>query len=135
MKRNILLLVLAIALLGGWYAWTEYTREPAGAGEAEVAHTVTAIELIAAFEADEQAALERFSKGVVQVSGELIEVEPQGAKVNLHLAGEGPMTRVTCEFDVATAPAAAPGAQLAIKGFCAGFTGFDVILQRCALAQ
>ena len=134
MKRIIFILVLAGGLLGGWYAWSEYNRRPEGASDAAVAHALSATELIAAFEADEQGALNRFSDGVLQVNGELIEVEDQGEKVNLHLTGEGPMSRVTCEFDAASAPTVEPGEQLTIKGFCAGFTGFDVILQRCALA-
>ncbi|MCB0778353.1 MAG: hypothetical protein KDC03_02215, partial [Flavobacteriales bacterium] len=69
------------------------------AGDAEVAHTISAAELIAAFETDEQDALKQYSEGVLLVKGELIELEEQGEKVNLHLAGEGPMSRVTCEFE------------------------------------
>ena len=135
MKRTILILVLAGGLLGGWYAWSEYNRKPEEAGDAEVAHTISAAELIAAFETDEQDALKQYSEGVLLVKGELIELEEQGEKVNLHLAGEGPMSRVTCEFEASAAPAVSVVDEPVKKGFCAGFTGFDVILQRCALAE
>ena len=56
----------------------------------------------AAFEADEQGALNRFSGRCASGEWRADRGGGQGEKVNLHLTGEGPMSRVTCEFDAAS---------------------------------
>lgn len=132
-KRLIIGIVVVAIVSAAIYGWSEYSRKPAGASDLQASVVVSVDPLIEAFTADEVVATRTFADAVIQVSGTVQEVEPQGEKVNVHLVGADPLYRVTCEFDASNAPDLAAGSEVAIRGICAGFTGFDVLLQRCAL--
>ena len=132
-KRIVIGIVLIGIATAAIYGWSEYSRKPAGADELQASVVITVDPLVEAFTADEVAATGTYADAVIQVNGAVQEVEAQGEKVNVHLAGSDPMYRVTCEFDAANAPELSVGAEVTIKGICAGFTGFDVLLQRCTL--
>lgn len=136
MKKSHILLLAALGVVAlVWYGVSEYGRAPMKAEAMSAEITVGANELMAAFLTDETAATSRYADKLLAVTGEVESVEPQGEKTNIHLVTSEMMNRITCEFATGEAPEVQAGATITIKGFCAGYTGFDVLLQRCATVE
>jgi hypothetical protein len=132
-KRNVLILVLAAAALGAWYAWKEYNREPAGAADVEAQEKVEAVQFFNAFTTDEAAADARFKNKVVEVSGTVRSVETdQYGKTNVTFETGDPLGGVVCEFDSGIVVQCRASTPATVKGFYQGYN-LDVLLQRCAV--
>lgn len=136
----MLAVVATIAMVGGGtYAYMEYSRGVAGVENMPVSETLTAEHLLQAFQADEQAATEKYvgtTDQAVQVSGTIRSMEPQeGNRLNLVLETGDALAGVICEFAADDVPSTwRPGAQVTIRGICTGLL-MDVVLVRCKAVQ
>jgi len=69
MKRIILLVVLIIVAVGGWYAWTKYDERTPDIVDKKPDVTVDAKSLIAAFDGDTASASKKYIDKIVEVTG------------------------------------------------------------------
>ncbi|MCB0795415.1 MAG: hypothetical protein KDB88_11820 [Flavobacteriales bacterium] len=133
-KRTLIILAIAILVggVGAWFAWSEYNREHAGTADVDAAWTLTASELLQAFQKDEQAANAQYADQVVMVTGVIKEIEAGDAGVvNVSLDTGDLMAAVVCEFSSMDVPHdRAVGQEVSVKGVCTGYL-MDVILVRC----
>jgi hypothetical protein len=124
-----------VAVIGGIFAWREYQRPHASAHKLEASHVVSATELLADFQQDEEAATAKYvgdHSTPIEVAGtiRLIDTEAPGI-INAVLDTGDPMSGVVCEFNENDFPADwRPGMDVRIKGFCSGML-MDVVIQRC----
>jgi hypothetical protein len=137
MRPKIMIAVAAtVAVVGGAFAWKAYDRAPSTGASMPAKETVTAPALLAAFNANEQAATEKYVgtiEQVVQVSGSIRAIEPAAdGKTNVTLETGDALAGVVCEFNKGEAPSTwKAGDAVAVKGICTGLL-LDVILVRCA---
>lgn len=135
MNRRFLLLAILLLLAGLiYYGWNEYNRPPAGTAGAAAEVVISADSLLLAFTADESAANARFNEKVVEVSGKVREVKPEGSKVNVSLETDDALAGVVCEFPADQPLSLRAGDQVRIKGVCTGYL-IDVILVRCSTVE
>ncbi len=138
MKRKILIAVLVIAVVGGFFGYRLYNKKTPTASEKDAEETIAASALFAVFQKNDSIAGQLYNDKVIQVSGMIQSVEG-GGKTNVYFESGDPSGAVICEFDSTFRPAWSPGQQATIKGICAGLSGFpgmgDVILQRCAVVE
>jgi hypothetical protein len=141
MKRIILILLLIVILAGGWYAYRAYTGKVKSLTEVKTEVSITAQELITAFEKDSAAANKQYLGKVIEVTGNVKSVEQEEGSATVSLGESGTMSSVRCSIDTAHIQQAASlqeGNTVTIKGSCTGFMaeellGSDVILNRCVL--
>jgi uncharacterized protein (DUF1330 family) len=142
MKRAILLVILAIVLVLGFYAYREYYRKNINLAQVAPEVTITAPELIKALEADSAGANKQYGGKIVAVQGTVKSVEQEPNAATIILGESGTMSSVRCSMDTANVAKAATvkeGQALTIKGSLSGFNqdellGSDVILNRCVIA-
>lgn len=131
--------VLVLAVVGAAFAWKAYDRGPDTGASMPVKETVTAEALLAAFNANEQAATAKYvgiADQVTQVSGTIRAIEPTGdGKMNVTLETGDALAGVVCEFGKADSPTTwKAGDEVAVKGICTGLL-LDVILVRCVAVE
>jgi tRNA_anti-like len=139
MKRIILILLVIVILAGGWYAYRIYTGKVKSLTEVKTDVTITAKELIAAFEKDSAAANKQYLGKVIEVTGNVKSVEKEEGTATVSLGENGTMSSVRCSMDTTYVQQAAgiqEGSAITVKGACTGFIseeliGSDVILNRC----
>lgn len=142
MKRTILLIALALIIVLGFYGYREYMRGNKDLQEVAPAATLSAPELIKAFEADSAGANKSYLGKILAVSGTVKSVEKEEGAATITLGEPGTMSSVRCSMDTAHLAAVAgvqEGQAITIKGACTGFNqdellGSDVVLNRCVLA-
>lgn len=143
MKRTIILIILAVAVVLGFYGYREYFRENKDLKEVAPEVTISAPELIKAFESDSAAANNSYLGKIVAVNGTVKSIEREEGAATLSLGEPGTMSAVRCSMDtahLADIAAVKEGQAVTIKGECTGFNqdellGSDVVLNRCVLAS
>ncbi|HEX5652538.1 MAG TPA: hypothetical protein VFX58_05660 [Chitinophagaceae bacterium] len=140
-RKRIVLSVLLLAIIsGGWYGYSEYTRKVKNLARVKAEISLTATELVMAFEKDETAANQKFLDKILAVEGTLKSVEQNDAGFYTLVLGEpSSMSSVRCSMDAkphGEIGTLSEGRQVSIKGACTGFTadellGSDVVLNRC----
>lgn len=143
MKRTILLIILALVIVLGFYGYREYFRKNKDLQKVAPEVTITAPELIRAFEADSATANKSYLGKVVAVSGTVKSMERDEGSATIILGEPGTMSSVRCSMDTAHLAEAAgvkEGGAVTVKGVCTGFNqdellGSDVVLNRCVLTN
>lgn len=141
MKRTLLLIILALVIVLGFYGYREYFRKNKDLQHVAPEVTITAPELIRAFETDSAGANKSYLGKIVAVSGTVKSVEKDEGSATLVLGEPGTMSSVRCSMDTAHLAEAAgvqEGQAVTVKGACTGFNqdellGSDVVLNRCVL--
>lgn len=134
-KGTIILVLLALAAIGAAIGYLKYNEKTPTASDLKADVSVDAKTLFNAFNTDEAAAGKTYIDKVIEVTGEVREVSSaSGGPVNVLLETGDALGAVVCEFAADEAPAWQKGAQVKVKGFCAGFN-MDVLLQRCAAVE
>ena len=144
MKRFILILLVIIVLAAGWYGYKLYTGKVPSLTEVEADATISATDLIAAFEKDSASANKQYLGKILEVSGNVKSVEKESSTISLGNAESN--SSVRCSLDSAFVKDIAslnPGSAITIKGNCTGYMpdetglglGSDVILNRCVLEK
>ncbi|RXK58161.1 hypothetical protein ESA94_19315 [Lacibacter luteus] len=140
-----LLIVLIIAVAGGFYAYKEFNRKAKSMSEEQAAFRLTQAELLNEFSANEKAATEKFADKVLEVTGvvKLVDTDDKGF-ATVVLGDSGSLSSVRCSIDstqTQTTASLQPNTKITIKGICTGYNadelglGSDVILNRCVLLK
>ena len=140
MKRIMVLLLVIIVLAGAWYGYKLYTGKVPSLTEVKADASISATDLIAAFEKDSASANKQYLGKILEVSGNVKSVEKESATVSLGAADGN--SSVRCSIDsafVKDIEQLNPGSAITIKGNCTGFMpdetglglGSDVVLNRC----
>jgi uncharacterized protein (DUF1330 family) len=136
-KREILKwLALAVLLIGsagafiGYRMWTKPHRSV----EDAVSLTVTAEQVVADYESDEQKANAKYLDKVMLIKGNVEEItkNQQGEAIIVLKATD--MGTVRCSMEKEPASPPQPGTAVSIKGICTGYLS-DAIMVRCLLAD
>jgi hypothetical protein len=140
MKKIILIVVVLVIAIGGFYAYTEYNRTNKDLKSVKADFTTDAATLIASFEKDSSSA-KKYVDRLIAVSGHVKAIDAEGNPVVIALGEPGQMSSVQCSMDsayVSEYKTIKEGDQLTIKGMCTGgrteeLFGTDVILNRCVV--
>ncbi len=141
MRRIAVLLLVIIVLAGAWYGYKLYTGKVPSLTGVTADASLTAVDLINAFEKDSASANKQYLGKIIEVTGQVKSVEKETATVSLEGA-EGNNSSVRCSVDsafVKDIELLNPGGTVTIKGNCTGFMpdetglglGSDVVLNRC----
>src|SRR5688572_18518771 len=101
MKRFILLLLVIVVLAGAWYGYKLYTGKVPSLTEVKADATVSATDLIAAFEKDSASANKQYLGQILEVGGNIKSVEKESATVSLGNTESN--SSVRCSLDSAFA--------------------------------
>ncbi|MEN7550938.1 hypothetical protein AAG747_23660 [Rapidithrix thailandica] len=135
MSRNTIygfLLLLAMVLIGvGLYL---YNKPRPSMEQQSAAYTVKAMDWIEEYTADENAANQKYLGNVIEVEGEIQEVQMEKTPM-LILTGNG-MNSVQCVFPEGYSfdPEVKPEASITVKGMCNGML-LDIILTECMIVS
>jgi hypothetical protein len=137
MIKKILIIVLAIAVVVGLFAYYQFNKPHADIATAKPVASLTADELFSQFDSDEARANKNYSGKIIEVTGSVSSIE-KGEKgdVNVLMLVEGQMFGVAFNFDnEKTGPGEfEEGKEFTIKGECAGMLS-DVVLIRCIIVK
>jgi hypothetical protein len=123
MRKYIYLAVFLVVCAGAWYAYHEYTRKPATAGDLNADFTLTAEELQKDFESNEDAASKKYMDKVIEVSGTVSGVSTNEKRTDISLETPDPMTAITIQVlpdEKEKAARLKEGAKVKLKGICTG---------------
>lgn len=136
--RKTLLIIISLLLIGalatGIYLWNKPHKN---LQKATADITITAPELMAAFNEDETAANAKYLDKVVAVTGKVRESVTSGDVTIISLEAEDELGAVTCELDrfrKQDAISVSAGEQITVKGLCSGKT-IDVVLVQCVVTK
>jgi hypothetical protein len=140
MKRylKIAFLMALLALVGGGLiAFLMYNKPHRNIEKSKVDFTLTATELLNAFELNPHGSGKEFTGKIIVVSGTINSIKRLGKDVTIILSAENGFFGVNCSF---SANAKLPyetmceGALVNVKGVCKGYLD-DVILSDCYLVE
>lgn len=122
-KRTIIILVILLVIAGGgWYAYRMYMEKHPDYANKKPDYTLTASELIAAFDKDTAAARKMYVDKIVRVSGQVLRSDSTGS---IELGEEGNPSSVTLSLDDVwhkdDYKKVKPGTQLSFQGLCSGY--------------
>lgn len=134
MYKRLLIVFLILMVFVGGIAYYLFNKKVEGLENAKAIYSLTADELYNAFEADEQAALQKYEGKVIEVRGEVLNKEENDQFVTVTLRAENAMIGgVNCSFNNLKMDAKI-GDELKIKGRCQGFL-MNVILTNCVVVN
>lgn len=144
-KRRIFFVVFVmVAALAALYGYREYNRGQIDTATARPDASVTATELLSAFEQDQPGANSKYLDKLIRVSDRLREWSAdENGFYTLTLGSEEGLSSVRCSMDssfAANVGLLKKGSQVVVQGVCSGYNadellGSDVILVRCSLIQ
>jgi hypothetical protein len=121
MKRFLLVVVILILALGGWYAYTRYNEKTPDVVSKKPDLTITAGELLRAFDNDTAAARKLYIDKVIEVTGTVKKVDTTGSVV---LGEEGSASEVTVGLDqrhLKDIKKLKTGSVVVVQGVCSGY--------------
>lgn len=144
MKRIILLVVLIVLIAAGWYGYKLYTGKVPSLTDVKTDASITAVDLISAFEKDSASANKQFLGKILEVQGLVKSLDTSSATIAI--GDTASTSSVRCSMDSAFVKSIAglnQGSTVTIKGACTGFMpdetglglGSDVVLNRCVLKK
>jgi hypothetical protein len=139
-KIGLILLGIGILAAFGTYMYV-FHKPHRNIAKEKPAYTVRADQLLADFSTDEQAGYEKYGNMVVQVSGEVVEVNVNDNGASMVYVS--PMEGVSCAFDSVTVARSKPditsvnvGDEVTLKGKVDGYDMImGVVLTRCVLVN
>lgn len=132
MKKYILILSL-IGIIGAFVGFKIYNKPHEDIGKAKVVHTLSASELFAAYEKNEQDANTTYLDKIIVVNGTVKEVVEEDGITNVMLESDDMMFGVSCQLDQLIQHKRnrfAAGEKVSFKGKCTGSL-MDVVMVRC----
>jgi hypothetical protein len=133
--RKVIFILLALGVLGAGFGYYMYNKPVASLAKKKADVKVTAAQLIADYEANEQAANDKYLGKVIEVSGKITDVTTEEGKLKIHIETSNPMSLVICEMeDNKDGGAPKTGDEAVIKGMCSGYLS-DVILVQSTFVQ
>ena len=141
MRRSmVFLLVIALLAFAVWRGYHYFYKAPESLSTKKATATLSATQLIQAFESDSAKANQAYLGKVIAVEGTIRTIEQEDG-VTIVLGEESSMSSVRCSMDTSQKKEwseLTKGKKVLIKGNCTGYTsdellGADVILNRCVL--
>jgi hypothetical protein len=124
MKRRtiIILVILLILVTGGLYAYKKYMEKHPDYANKKPDYTLTASELIAAFDKDTAAARKMYIDKIIRVSGHVMSADSTGS---IELGEEGNPSSVTLSLDDVwhkkDYDKIKVGTETVLQGLCSGY--------------
>lgn len=131
--KKFLIITLVLALAAGVFGYMQWNKPKEDISAAKSDETISANELLTAFQTDENAANTKYNDKVVEVSGEVREVTNTEGKTIIRLDAGDSMDGVTCELDAEITHKRTDfktGEPVTFKCTCSGML-MDVVLVRC----
>ena len=142
-RRQIGLLFTLVAAAGLWRGWAAYNKTNPDLQDAKADFTLTAPQLISAYETSDSSADRQYLGKVLEVKGNIKSVDKdEKGNFTIVLGDTTSLSSVRCSMDSvhnADASFLKSGSSVVVKGNCTGFNkdemglGSDVILNRCAV--
>ncbi|MEJ7912126.1 MAG: hypothetical protein WKF70_03145 [Chitinophagaceae bacterium] len=141
MKRTIVIIVLVLAVIGGWFGYREWNRAHPNLLNKTADEQAHASALIAAFQKDTASASKQYIDKIIWVTGVIKKIDDEENPVVLFLGTISEMSSVQCSMDSANKAAyneLTVGTTVSLKGTCSGYQfdellGTDVQLSRCVI--
>lgn len=137
MKRNIIIAILSVGLLGGMYGYYLWNKPHQDMASAKADMALDAKSIYDEFSKDETAANAKYLDKVIQVKGTVASVDKQNGTSLILLDSGDPMGGVACELDPLATHAKTEfqeGEEVVFKGTCSGKLS-DVQISRCVLVK
>lgn len=133
--KKILIALLVLAIIGAGYGYYMYNKPVESLESKNADVTISADELIQAYEADESAANKKYLGKVVLVTGTVSGVTTEEGKKKLILETSDPISSVICELEENKETSSFnAGDQVKVKGLCSGYLS-DVILVQSVIVK
>ena len=132
MKKFLIVTVILIlgAAIFGYLQWNKPHQDIAAA-KSDV--TISAEELLAAYQTNEDSANAKYTGKIIEVTGKVKETSQVESNTVITLDLGDEMSGVTCKLDDLSTPkrtSFSPGEQVTFKCTCSGML-MDVVLERC----
>jgi predicted phosphodiesterase len=121
MKRFILIVVILVLVLGGWYAYNVYQEKTPDVVSKKPDVIITAGELLHAFDSDTAAARKLYIDKIIEVTGNVKKIDTSGSVV---LGEEGSASEVTVGLDqrhLMDIEKLKTGSVAVVQGVCSGY--------------
>ena len=133
--RKVIFTILALGVIGAGIGYYMYNKPVASLEKKKADVEVSADEIIAAYETDENAANGVYNGKVVQVTGKVSAVTEEEGTTKIQLETSNQIALIICEMETGTETGEVKaGDMVSIKGLCTGYLS-DVILVQCTLAN
>ncbi len=134
MKKIIIPLII-LGLIAGGIGFYMYNKPVASLEKKKADVTITAEQLLADYEENEQTANDKYLGKVVEVSGKVAQVTTDNGKDKVLFETSNPISMVIAELDEGnSATGLQVGEQAKVKGMCSGYLS-DVILVRSTIVE
>jgi hypothetical protein len=134
MKKIIIPLVL-LGVIAAGIGYYMYNKPVESLNNKKADVTVTAEQLLADYEANEDAANDKYLGKVVEVTGKVAEVTTEEGKNKVHFETGNPISVIITELDAGNnTEGLQVGDQATVKGMCSGYLS-DVILVRSTVIK
>jgi hypothetical protein len=121
MKRTILIIIILIIAIGGWYAYSLYQKKTPDVVNANPDVVVSTKELLDAFNKDTTSARKQFVDKIIQITGNVKRIDTTGSVV---LGEEGSASEVTVGLDrrhIDDYKKLKTGSLAVLQGVCSGY--------------
>lgn len=133
MIRKVLLFLLLLSVVGGFVVYKFVNKPFEEVKDIAPVATLTAEDLLKAFQADETKANETYLDHFIDVTGEVESVSQEDSIWTVILNADDVMSTVRCEMDYVQGnhrPEFNSGQLVTLRGKCTGML-MDVVLVRC----
>jgi hypothetical protein len=132
MKKTILIILLLVAIGGASTAYYMWNKPKRTAADEKPAASMSADDLLLAFQNDENKANASYLNKIIEVSGMVVkkEKDDSGNEV-VYLETTDVFGLVSCTMIPGTTCDASEGQETKLKGICTGYLS-DVVLTQCA---
>ncbi|MCB0657291.1 MAG: hypothetical protein KDC57_14195 [Saprospiraceae bacterium] len=133
MLRKAIIVGLVVVLVAGLVGYKLYNKPFQDVDQVEPVASMTAKELVSAYQENEQAANEKYLDQFIEVTGQVQEVKEEDNIWTVTLDANDVMSAVRCEMDYiqeAHKPDFSSGQVVTLRGKCTGIL-MDVVLVRC----
>ncbi len=139
--KAMLFTMLAIAVAGGYFAYKEYNRRNPGMADVKAAFSLSADEVLKAFESNNAEATKKYMDQVLELNGSVKSIEKDSKGFYTVVLGQADArTTVRCSVDSLYSDQASSitsGTSTTLRGLCVGYmpddlgVGADLLLGRC----
>lgn len=135
--KKILIAATILGLIAAAYGYYLYNKPHTSTSDKDIDASVTAEQIVSEYEADENAANQKYLGKVIEVTGVVSDksVDEKGV-LNMTLKG-GDLAGVTCQFEKNEAMnvgSIQTGSTVKIKGECTGIL-MDVVFVNCIFSE
>jgi len=142
--KKIIIAALVVIALGAIAIWYIFTEKFTDTNKEKAAYTITALDLIKEFKANDSLANKKYAEKIIDVTGVVTEIENADSTVNIKLADTTSGSYAIFAFQqqhLAEAKSIKEGDKVTIKGSCSGGAYSQILeteyitFKRCALSK